>query len=202
MSAQYSVTVPDVPLSICLVEQGDWWNERLYFLLTTTQMPLYLRHIWATVPWQHISLPPALRMQTSHGLTVSFVSQAINPCFKNICHPHASCSYLGPNRHSCSCQKGYHGDGQVCLPVDPCQTNFGNCPTKSTMCKYDGPGQVSQEHMELMCPEIGKGALVTQTTGHLCLQAFMFWSPMLNLVFLARQSSLCSGPDHRATGFP
>ncbi|KAL0610969.1 Stabilin-2, partial [Plecturocebus cupreus] len=67
--------------------------------------------------------------------------KAINPCLQKICHPHAHCTYLGPNRHSCTCQKGYYGDGQVCLPVDPCQKNFGNCPTNSTVCKYDGPGQ-------------------------------------------------------------
>ncbi|XP_028736155.1 stabilin-2 isoform X1 [Peromyscus leucopus] len=82
----------------------------------------------------------------------------INPCLKNICHPHASCSYLGPNRHSCSCQKGYVGDGQVCLPVDPCQTNFGNCPAKSTVCKYDGPGQSHcecKEHYRDFVPGVG-----------------------------------------------
>ncbi|CAH7321829.1 stabilin-2 [Phodopus roborovskii] len=82
----------------------------------------------------------------------------VNPCLKNSCHPHASCSFLGPNQHSCSCQKGYHGDGQVCLPVDPCQTNFGNCPTKSTVCKYDGPGQSHcecKEHFHDFVPGVG-----------------------------------------------
>uniref|UniRef100_A0A8C6W213 Stabilin-2 n=1 Tax=Nannospalax galili TaxID=1026970 RepID=A0A8C6W213_NANGA len=75
----------------------------------------------------------------------------INPCLQNICHPQAHCSYLGPNRHSCTCQEGYHGDGQVCLPLDPCQSNFGNCPTKSTVCKYDGPGQVRKEPQVIWC---------------------------------------------------
>ncbi|XP_038170878.1 stabilin-2 isoform X2 [Arvicola amphibius] len=82
----------------------------------------------------------------------------INPCLKSICHPHASCTYLGPNRHRCSCQKGYRGDGQVCLPVDPCQTNFGNCSTKSTVCKYDGPGQSHcecKEHYRDFVPGVG-----------------------------------------------
>ncbi|XP_028633881.1 stabilin-2 [Grammomys surdaster] len=82
----------------------------------------------------------------------------INPCLKNVCHPHASCSYLGPNRHSCVCQKGYQGDGQVCLPVDPCQTNYGDCPTKSTVCKYDGPGQSHcecKEHYRNFVPGVG-----------------------------------------------
>ncbi|KAH0516419.1 Stabilin-2 [Microtus ochrogaster] len=82
----------------------------------------------------------------------------INPCLKSVCHPHASCTYLGPNRHRCSCQKGYRGDGQVCLPVDPCQTNFGNCSTKSTVCKYDGPGQSHcecKEHYRDFVPGVG-----------------------------------------------
>lgn len=82
----------------------------------------------------------------------------INPCLKTICHPHASCSYLGPNRHSCICQKGYQGDGQVCLPVDPCQTNYGKCPPESTVCKYDGPGQSHcecKEHYRNFVPEVG-----------------------------------------------
>ncbi|XP_048212984.1 stabilin-2 isoform X1 [Perognathus longimembris pacificus] len=74
--------------------------------------------------------------------------EPINPCLQNICHPHAQCTYLGPNQHSCSCQEGYYGDGQVCLPIDPCQTNFGNCPTQSTVCRYDGPGQSHCECME------------------------------------------------------
>ncbi|GAB1295460.1 Stabilin-2 [Apodemus speciosus] len=82
----------------------------------------------------------------------------INPCLKNVCHPHASCSYLGPNQHSCVCQRGYQGDGQVCLPVDPCQTNYGNCPTKSTVCKYDRPGQSHcecKEHYHNFVPGVG-----------------------------------------------
>uniref|UniRef100_A0A2K6FQW9 Stabilin-2 n=1 Tax=Propithecus coquereli TaxID=379532 RepID=A0A2K6FQW9_PROCO len=82
----------------------------------------------------------------------------INPCLQKICHPHAHCTYLGPNRHSCTCQEGYRGDGQVCLPVDPCQANFGNCPMKSTVCKYDGPGQSHcecKDHYHNFVPGVG-----------------------------------------------
>uniref|UniRef100_A0A8B7WJK2 Stabilin-2-like n=1 Tax=Castor canadensis TaxID=51338 RepID=A0A8B7WJK2_CASCN len=84
--------------------------------------------------------------------------EPINPCLQNICHPHAHCTYLGPNQHSCTCQEGYSGDGQVCLPVDPCQTNFGNCPAQSTVCKYDGPGQSHcecKEHYRNFVPGVG-----------------------------------------------
>ncbi|XP_040137746.2 stabilin-2 [Ictidomys tridecemlineatus] len=88
--------------------------------------------------------------------------QPINPCLQNVCHPHADCTYLGPNQHSCTCKDGYRGDGHVCLPVDPCQTNFGNCPIKSTVCKYDGPGQSHcecKEHYQNFVPGVGCGMI-------------------------------------------
>uniref|UniRef100_A0A8C5P065 Stabilin 2 n=1 Tax=Jaculus jaculus TaxID=51337 RepID=A0A8C5P065_JACJA len=84
--------------------------------------------------------------------------QPINPCLQNICHPHAHCTYLGPNQHSCTCQEGFHGDGRTCLPIDPCQTKFGNCPPKSAVCKYDGPGQSHcecKEHYHNFVPGVG-----------------------------------------------
>ncbi|XP_072341068.1 stabilin-2-like [Scyliorhinus torazame] len=67
--------------------------------------------------------------------------EPINPCLHNACGSNAVCTYLGPNTFTCKCQGGYHGDGQICLPIDPCQNNFGNCPTNSTVCQYDGPGK-------------------------------------------------------------
>ncbi|XP_076967946.1 stabilin-2 isoform X2 [Tamandua tetradactyla] len=84
--------------------------------------------------------------------------ESINPCLQSICHPHARCTYLGPNRHNCTCQDGYQGDGHMCLPIDPCQVNFGNCPTRSTVCKYDGPGQSHcecREHFHNFVPGVG-----------------------------------------------
>ncbi|XP_048463436.1 stabilin-2-like isoform X1 [Rhincodon typus] len=67
--------------------------------------------------------------------------EPINPCLQNPCGSNAICTYLGPNTFTCTCQEGYRGDGQVCLPIDPCQNNYGNCPTNSTVCHYDGPGK-------------------------------------------------------------
>ncbi|XP_064235981.1 stabilin-2 isoform X2 [Aotus nancymaae] len=96
---------------------------------------------------------------------------SINPCLQKICHPHAHCTYLGPNRHSCTCQEGYHGDGQVCLPVDPCQRNFGNCPTNSTVCKYDGPGQSHcecKEHYHNFVPGVGCSMTNICESNNLC----------------------------------
>uniref|UniRef100_A0AC11BK35 Stabilin 2 n=1 Tax=Ovis aries TaxID=9940 RepID=A0AC11BK35_SHEEP len=84
--------------------------------------------------------------------------EPINPCSQNICHPHARCTYLGPNQHRCTCQEGYRGDGHVCLPVDPCQVNFGNCPTESTVCRYNGPGQAyceCKQHYHNFVPGVG-----------------------------------------------
>uniref|UniRef100_A0A8C2NPX9 Stabilin-2 n=1 Tax=Capra hircus TaxID=9925 RepID=A0A8C2NPX9_CAPHI len=84
--------------------------------------------------------------------------EPINPCSQNICHPHARCTYLGPNQHRCACQEGYRGDGQVCLPADPCQANFGNCPTESTVCRYSGPGQAyceCKQHYRNFVPGVG-----------------------------------------------
>ncbi|XP_078423897.1 stabilin-2 [Cetorhinus maximus] len=67
--------------------------------------------------------------------------EPINPCLQNVCGSNAVCTYLAPNTFTCNCHEGYHGDGQICLPIDPCQKNFGNCPTNSTVCRYDGPGK-------------------------------------------------------------
>jgi len=38
---------------------------------------------------------------------------------------------------------GYEGDGFICTPVDPCQTDAGGCPMDSTKCVYTAPGKVS-----------------------------------------------------------
>ncbi|XP_072181396.1 stabilin-2-like [Diadema setosum] len=41
----------------------------------------------------------------------------------------------------CECQDGYHGDGVVCSPINPCLSNYGGCPTNSSLCIFDGPNQ-------------------------------------------------------------
>uniref|UniRef100_A0A8C9SNB1 Stabilin 2 n=1 Tax=Scleropages formosus TaxID=113540 RepID=A0A8C9SNB1_SCLFO len=85
-------------------------------------------------------------------------TQAINPCMQKVCHQNAVCSILGPNQYSCTCAEGYQGDGKVCMPVDPCQTNLGGCPVDSTRCVYDGPGKSHcecQDGFENLVPGIG-----------------------------------------------
>ncbi|XP_077195862.1 stabilin-2 [Paroedura picta] len=71
---------------------------------------------------------------------------AINPCLEQACDPHADCIYLGPSRHTCACQKGYEGDGQICTPTDPCPTKSVHYPTESTVLQYHGPGKVLTPH--------------------------------------------------------
>ncbi|KAF4800298.1 stabilin 2 [Turdus rufiventris] len=84
--------------------------------------------------------------------------QPINPCSRKVCDPNADCVYLGPNQHKCTCGEGYTGDGQVCLPIDPCQAAHGSCPAQSSICIYDGPGKSHcecKEHYTNFVP--GKG---------------------------------------------
>ncbi|XP_070557587.1 stabilin-2-like isoform X3 [Ptychodera flava] len=68
----------------------------------------------------------------------------IDPCTLNstLCHQEATCMHTGPNQHSCDCNEGFEGDGQLtCRPINPCNTDYGGCPTNTTLCVFDGPGQ-------------------------------------------------------------
>ncbi|KAA0720877.1 X-link domain-containing adhesion molecule 2 Fasciclin [Triplophysa tibetana] len=67
---------------------------------------------------------------------------------RSVCHANAACAHTGPNQHVCTCAEGYSGDGHVCMPIDPCQTNLGDCPSSSTRCVYDGPGKSHCECLE------------------------------------------------------
>ncbi|KAF1394437.1 hypothetical protein PFLUV_G00000290 [Perca fluviatilis] len=66
--------------------------------------------------------------------------ESINPCLRRVCHVQASCVHTGPNQHLCACNRGYSGDGRVCVAIDPCQSRHGGCHAESTRCVYDGPG--------------------------------------------------------------
>ncbi|XP_064160250.1 stabilin-1 [Anguilla rostrata] len=71
-------------------------------------------------------------------------------CSKNTCDPNAECAYLGARNFQCKCKEGYEGDGRVCIPVNPCSTDNGGCPTNSTICVYTGPGKSRCECREGM----------------------------------------------------
>lgn len=79
-----------------------------------------------------------------HSLTRALsVLAARDPCKPSPCSPLARCSANPKLQAQCDCPESYHGDGKVCLPQDPCITNFGDCPSNSTICLYKGPGKVS-----------------------------------------------------------
>ncbi|KTF90195.1 hypothetical protein cypCar_00014156 [Cyprinus carpio] len=82
------------------------------------------------------------------GYTGIDCDRAINPCLRSVCHANAVCAHTGPNQHVCTCTQGYSGDGRVCMPIDPCQTDLGNCTSGSTRCVYDGPGKSHCECLE------------------------------------------------------
>ncbi|XP_066523931.1 stabilin-2 [Hoplias malabaricus] len=88
-----------------------------------------------------------LRCKCKPGYT-GLECTSINPCLKKVCHEHAACMHTGPNQYSCTCAEGYQGDGLVCMPVDPCQTDFGGCHSQSTQCVYDGPGKAHCECLQ------------------------------------------------------
>nr|XP_012316103.1 stabilin-1 isoform X3 [Aotus nancymaae] len=69
--------------------------------------------------------------------------QAPNPCWPSPCSPLAQCSVSSTGQARCHCPENYHGDGMVCLPKDPCTDNFAGCPSNSTLCVYQKPGQAS-----------------------------------------------------------
>ncbi|XP_034353974.1 stabilin-1 isoform X2 [Arvicanthis niloticus] len=68
---------------------------------------------------------------------------APDPCQPSPCSPLARCSVTPKGQAQCHCPENYHGDGKVCLPQDPCLTNFGGCPSNSTFCLYRGPGKAT-----------------------------------------------------------
>uniref|UniRef100_A0A8C8EX57 Stabilin 2 n=1 Tax=Oncorhynchus tshawytscha TaxID=74940 RepID=A0A8C8EX57_ONCTS len=88
------------------------------------------------------SLDGSLRCQCLPGYRTSGDQCiSINPCLQQVCHIHATCAHVGPNKHLCTCAQGYSGDGHVCVPIDPCQTHLGGCSADSARCVYDGPGK-------------------------------------------------------------
>ncbi|XP_035131633.3 stabilin-1 isoform X1 [Callithrix jacchus] len=69
--------------------------------------------------------------------------QAPNPCWPSPCSPLAQCSVSPTGQAQCHCPENYHGDGMLCLPKDPCTDDLAGCPSNSTLCVYQKPGQAS-----------------------------------------------------------
>ncbi|XP_066527436.1 stabilin-1 [Hoplias malabaricus] len=62
-------------------------------------------------------------------------------CSASMCGVNAECSYMGAGQFQCKCKEGFEGDGKLCLPINPCSKNNGECPSNSTLCEYAGPGK-------------------------------------------------------------
>uniref|UniRef100_A0A8C0H5Q2 Stabilin 1 n=1 Tax=Chelonoidis abingdonii TaxID=106734 RepID=A0A8C0H5Q2_CHEAB len=68
---------------------------------------------------------------------------AQDPCTSSPCSSLAVCKALSPEKYECTCKDGYHGDGKICQPINPCIINNGGCPENTTVCIYKSPGKVS-----------------------------------------------------------
>uniref|UniRef100_A0A9J7XQL0 Stabilin 1 n=1 Tax=Cyprinus carpio carpio TaxID=630221 RepID=A0A9J7XQL0_CYPCA len=74
----------------------------------------------------------------------------IGVCSQGICDANAKCSFSG-GKFQCECEEGFKGDGQHCLPINPCDTNNGGCPVESTLCELTSPGKVSSTFHSFSC---------------------------------------------------
>lgn len=98
--------------------------------------------------------------QLTQALSALAVS---DPCQPSPCSPLARCSRTPEGQAQCHCPENYHGDGKVCLPKDPCLSNFGGCPRNSTSCQYLEPGKVSWDTCLAShsgCRTLGKSEMV------------------------------------------
>ncbi|GFO27676.1 stabilin-2 [Plakobranchus ocellatus] len=69
----------------------------------------------------------------------------INRCVEEpqLCsHEKGVCKHTGPNTYKCTCEENFHGDGTVCLSINPCKTNRGGC-SENEYCKHTGPNMPS-----------------------------------------------------------
>lgn len=48
-----------------------------------------------------------------------------------VCGPNATCTNTATS-HTCTCNRGYEGDGQTCVQVDPCLIDNGGCAQRCT----------------------------------------------------------------------
>ncbi|CAL8336057.1 unnamed protein product [Lota lota] len=85
------------------------------------------------------------------GHRKSPLNTCMSACSARDCHPDADCSRVG-SKVQCVCKAGYHGDGKICLPINPCAVNNGDCPPNSTVCVFKGPNKSSCECMLGMAP--------------------------------------------------
>uniref|UniRef100_A0A8D2LJL2 Stabilin 1 n=1 Tax=Varanus komodoensis TaxID=61221 RepID=A0A8D2LJL2_VARKO len=71
----------------------------------------------------------------SCSLLTSFTAQ--DPCSSSPCSVFATCKAVAPIDYECTCKEGYHGNGRICQPINPCLTDNGGCPKNSTICAFE-----------------------------------------------------------------
>ncbi|KAI1892358.1 hypothetical protein AGOR_G00132540 [Albula goreensis] len=79
-------------------------------------------------------------------------------CSRDVCDQNADCTNLDGGHYQCRCKVGYEGNGRVCVPLNPCASNHGDCPFNSTLCVYTAPGRshcVCRHGFEGSTPEMG-----------------------------------------------
>ncbi|KAJ8257934.1 hypothetical protein GJAV_G00191310 [Gymnothorax javanicus] len=64
-----------------------------------------------------------------------------NMCSLGVCGQNTDCTELDAGMYQCRCKVGFEKKGHLCIPIDPCATNYGNCPPDSTLCIFSGPGR-------------------------------------------------------------
>lgn len=70
----------------------------------------------------------------------SYCFAAVNLCKQNNggCHKNGKCTQIGV-KVFCSCQKGYKGDGYVCLPINLCADGYNGGCHEHAICTMTGP---------------------------------------------------------------
>jgi hypothetical protein len=83
----------------------------------------------------------------------------MNPCTKQYggCAKDAECTFLGSNKHTCTCNDGFSGDGKTCVDPGKCAVNNGGCDEMANCTKrgngvkcicrpgYTGSGKAVEE---------------------------------------------------------
>jgi hypothetical protein len=77
--------------------------------------------------------------QSGCGNDYGFACSDIDECAtaNGGCSPSATCQNT-PGSLTCTCKKGFAGDGQTCEDIDECASNNGGCSTEAVCQNYEG----------------------------------------------------------------
>ncbi|KAL4226505.1 Stabilin-2 [Mactra antiquata] len=83
--------------------------------------------------------------ETVANSTKDIVCEEIDRCkLPPYCDGNATCeesTQTDSIDKTCTCNHGYNGDGYICVPIDPCQSNNGGCDVTTSTCLYLEPGK-------------------------------------------------------------